>query len=105
MAIYSNFSINNSGWVGRTEEGDGGKKEEARGGRGRFTRTFLGEGGGGVNHVKCSIIGDEIAPCSCPQGTTYQTLQTHGGEFVLSPAHFVQYRQIILHIFKGEAKY
>ena len=59
----------------------------------------------GANHVKTNlvlenlilgkpcdtlnIIGDETAPCSSPQGTTHQTLQTHGGEFVLSSAHLV----------------
>ena len=30
-----------------------------------------------------SILGDEIAPCCCSQGTAYQTLQTCGGELFL----------------------
>ena len=29
--IYSRSSMNNSGWVGRPEEGNGGEKEEERG--------------------------------------------------------------------------
>ena len=58
-----------------------------------------------INHVKClsnSITGDEIAACSCPQGSTYKTLQTSGGEFALVPylimvaTHLVDLQSIIM---------
>ena len=34
--------------------------------------------------VILNILGDEIAPCSCPQGAANKTLQTHGGELPYS---------------------
>ena len=77
----SNFKTFRLGWRARGERWRKGSEGERR--RRFFEIKILIFS----NFISLAFLGDEVAPCSCPQGAANKTLQTHGGElpyFIIS---------------------